>query len=53
MDGITINSASGQDDANISAIKTGCKTRRDKLHYELDFEKTLEEVKKWCTKDSR
>ncbi|CBY93295.1 hypothetical protein HF1_12870 [Mycoplasma haemofelis str. Langford 1] len=35
---------------NIKAMKGGCKSRRDKWHYELDFEKSLTEVKKWCSR---
>ncbi|AEG73610.1 hypothetical protein MHF_1374 [Mycoplasma haemofelis Ohio2] len=35
---------------NIKELKKGCKSRREKMTYELDFEQSLAEVEGWCTK---
>ncbi|CBY93356.1 hypothetical protein HF1_13480 [Mycoplasma haemofelis str. Langford 1] len=34
---------------NIKELKKGCKSRREKLTYHLEFEKSMEEVRKWCS----
>ncbi|AEG73647.1 hypothetical protein MHF_1413 [Mycoplasma haemofelis Ohio2] len=51
LSGVTLTEPSNasNDSTNINALKTGCKARREKLTYQLDFESSLGEVKKWCT----
>ncbi|AEG73641.1 hypothetical protein HF1_13290 [Mycoplasma haemofelis str. Langford 1] len=54
MSGVSLeeDSDGSKDTNNINKIKEGCRTRKGKYHYSLDFEDSLKEVKQWCTIDA-
>ncbi|AEW45190.1 hypothetical protein MHC_01620 [Mycoplasma haemocanis str. Illinois] len=33
---------------DLKKLKNGCKTRRDKLTYDVEFDTTISEINKWC-----
>ncbi|CBY92437.1 hypothetical protein HF1_04290 [Mycoplasma haemofelis str. Langford 1] len=37
-----------QEDQNVKALKTGCKTRREKFTYDIELDISIDEIKKWC-----
>ncbi|AEW45851.1 hypothetical protein MHC_04975 [Mycoplasma haemocanis str. Illinois] len=54
MDGVELEDDAGntKDESNRKKIIEGCKSRREKYHYSLDFESVLQEVKTWCTEEA-
>ncbi|CBY93320.1 hypothetical protein HF1_13120 [Mycoplasma haemofelis str. Langford 1] len=46
----TASGTTNQEAENIKELKKGCKSRRAKMTYELEFEQSIEEVKTWCSK---
>ncbi|AEG73595.1 hypothetical protein MHF_1359 [Mycoplasma haemofelis Ohio2] len=54
MDGVELEDDAGntKDAPNQKKIRDGCKARREKYHYSLDFENSLQEVKTWCTEEA-
>ncbi|AEW45849.1 hypothetical protein MHC_04965 [Mycoplasma haemocanis str. Illinois] len=40
--------SSDSDAANKKALQKGCKDRKNKFTYELDFDSSIQEMKEWC-----
>ncbi|CBY93318.1 hypothetical protein HF1_13100 [Mycoplasma haemofelis str. Langford 1] len=49
MSDVTVTESNSDQDAdNIKKLQAGCTTRKGKLTYELDFDSSLDDMRKWC-----